>query len=144
MYYSQPVLTLGGYGLSNENSTDLSKIGTRWAESKSVKVIVWPQLSFQDHVTHTKKPQAAIMGPYMRLDIPQIIKKHHLWSSTTNGICQEDYVLYTDSDVLFANPITHHDMKSLKDQFLKSDTTPLVTSENYIVGCINNFCEWNN
>jgi hypothetical protein len=117
----QPVLILGRYGLSNENSTDLSKIG-RWAESKSVKVIVWPRLSFQDHVTH-KKPQAA-MGPYMRLDIPQIIEEHHLWSST-NGICQ-DYVLYTDSDVVFANPITHHDMKSLKDQFLKSDITPLV------------------
>jgi hypothetical protein len=58
----EPILILGRYGLGNENSKQLSNFG-KWAESKGVKVMVWPKLLFQDQVNLTE---------YM--DIPQMIE----------------------------------------------------------------------
>ncbi|KAG7343019.1 hypothetical protein IV203_020964 [Nitzschia inconspicua] len=82
----QPVLLLGRYGLHNENSTELSKVG-KWAKQHGAEVIVVPRLSFQDDIDLREYnfPKEhfiqASMGPFMRLDIPHVILKFKLFDN---------------------------------------------------------------
>jgi lipopolysaccharide biosynthesis glycosyltransferase len=118
----QPILLLGRYGLDNENSTELSKVG-KWAQDRGARVIVVPRLSFQDDVDLRgyKLPMERFfqssMGPFMRLDIPNVIHQHNLFDEP--GICQQ-HVLYTDSDVIFASRITLDDMNHIKSELITS------------------------
>ena len=111
----QPVLILGRYMNSNENSTEPKKFG-RWAEERGVKVIYSPRLSFQDDVNKglphyfKTKEKEHLQGPFIRLDIPQFIKEHNLFDIP--GVCK-NHVFYTDPDVIFANNITQLDLQIL-------------------------------
>ncbi len=113
----QPVLILGRYGLSNENSTEPKKLG-KWAEARGVKVIYSPRLSFQEDVNNglpshlEKKFFSHLQGPFLRLDIPKFIKEHNLFDMP--NVCQ-DHILYTDADVIFANNFTQRDAQLLKN-----------------------------
>lgn len=119
----QPVLMLGRFGLENENSGELSSIG-KWAEANGAKVIVLPRLSFQSSIALSQYglPDAIYhqhaMGPFMRLDIPLVVEQHKLFDDP--GICQQ-HVLYTDSDVIFANPVTRSDIEFLKEELRSSE-----------------------
>ena len=103
----RPVLLLGQYGLDDENSTELSKFGL-WAQEHGVQVIVWPRLSFQDDVDTGLANFAKhcwfghLQGPFLKLDVPAVIRKHHLLDLP--GVCQR-HALYTDADIIFANTI---------------------------------------
>jgi hypothetical protein len=125
-----PVLLLGRYGLANENSTELSTVG-KWAAQHGATVIVLPRLSFQDDVNLTvsnfsqQRFHQASMGPFMRLDIPRVIHEYKLFDNP--NICQR-HVLYTDSDVLFTNKITHQDMDELKHSMESSTGTAAVVA----------------
>jgi hypothetical protein len=50
-------------------------------------------------------------GPYLRLDIPKLIPKHHLFDLP--GVCDR-HVLYTDADVIFSNKIEVPELAYLK------------------------------
>ena len=112
----QPVLMLGRYGMTYENSTEPKKLG-RWAEAKGVKVVYSPRLSFQDDVDKglMKKGVTGFnhrQGPFLRLDIPKMIKEHGLLDLP--NVCKR-HVLYTDVDVMFANDITMRDIELLSE-----------------------------
>lgn len=108
----QPVLMLGR--LDMENSTTLSKFGT-WAKEKGAIVITVPNLSFQDVVNQYYSHLGGDhrQGPWLRLEIPRLIKEYELLDKKPN-ICKE-HVIYTDSDVIFANKISKADVKQLTD-----------------------------
>ena len=116
----QPVLILGRHGLENQNSTEHSKFG-RWAEQKGAKVIYSPKLSFQEDVDHglsnlfAKKLEpryyhARLQGPFLRLDIPKLMKEHNLFGLP--NVCK-NHVIYTDADVIFANKINKDETQGL-------------------------------
>mmetsp|Transcript_3802 Transcript_3802/g.5817 ORF Transcript_3802/g.5817 Transcript_3802/m.5817 type:complete len:435 (+) Transcript_3802:62-1366(+) len=109
----QPVLMLGRLGLDSENSTVLSKFGS-WAENTGAKVITVPRLSFQDVVDKhfsSAGPEHR-QGPWLRMEIPRLIKEHRLFDMPNMNICKE-HVLYTDVDVIFANKLTKANIKFL-------------------------------
>jgi len=56
-------------------------------------------------------------GQFLRIDIHQIVQDHKLFDLP--GICDR-YVLYTDSDVMFVNPILQGDLNKLKRQIAPS------------------------
>jgi hypothetical protein len=110
----QPVLILGRYGTSYENSTEPKKLG-KWAEAKGVKVVYSPRLSFQEDVDQAFLRRGTTdfahrQGPFLRLDIPKMIKEHGLLDLP--NVCKS-HVLYTDVDVIFANDITMRDIQLL-------------------------------
>ncbi|KAG7337959.1 hypothetical protein IV203_032092 [Nitzschia inconspicua] len=131
----QPVLLLGRYGLETENSRHLSPIG-QWAQKNGAKVIVWPRLSFQEHVDLSAhgimgpNRYQYEMGPFLRLDIPKIVAQYGLMDD--HSICP-DHVLYTDPDVLFTGNITPTDMKILK-QGLHSSNAIVSYGREYDIG----------
>ena len=90
--------------VTNSNSNPL--IG-RFAASRGATVITINTLSFQtdinNHPQFGQLPFTHRVGPFIRLDLFNIISKTNLFHLP--GVCQ-DYVLYTDSDVIFANQIT--------------------------------------
>lgn len=108
----QPVILLGRKGNMYENSTDNSKFGD-WAKDRGAVVVNIPFLSFQELVDQKYKHDLNIQGAFLRLEIPRIVKEHNLMNSMPD-ICQQ-YVLYTDVDVLFPNKLTHDDILLLKD-----------------------------
>jgi lipopolysaccharide biosynthesis glycosyltransferase len=130
----QPVLVVGRYGLENENSTDLSVIG-QWAQSMGAKVILWPRLSFQEHVILSshgigRENHQYLMGPFMRLDIPKILEQHGLLDQ--EGICPQ-HVLYTDSDVLFTSKLSHKDIMALKIDLLSKPQAIVSYGREYLM-----------
>ena len=108
----QPVLMLGRYGLKDDE--EISGV-RQWAHEKGAIVIMIDELSFQENVLHWHNNTSATndhkIGPYMRIDIPWIVKKYKLFDLP--NICPR-HILYTDSDVMFVNKITHQDMDILK------------------------------
>jgi hypothetical protein len=109
----QPVLLLGRYGL-DMNDHGAAALRT-WAQEQGALVIEVDNLSFQQDVAKWHNGTGLMsnndMGPYLRMDIPQIVRANHLFDIA--NICSQ-YVLYTDSDILFASEITHSDMLELK------------------------------
>uniref|UniRef100_A0A7S2YF33 Nucleotide-diphospho-sugar transferase domain-containing protein n=1 Tax=Entomoneis paludosa TaxID=265537 RepID=A0A7S2YF33_9STRA len=70
-------------------------------------------MSFQ-HLTDKWHPTIGAdhqQGPYLRMEMANVIRDHGLFKLP--GICDR-HVLYTDSNVIFANEITHQDMNWLK------------------------------
>ena len=108
----QPVLILGRYGTSYENSTEPTKLAS-WAEERGAKVVYSPRLSFQEDVDNGKGLPFAFtrQGPFLRIDIPKFIKEYNLLDMP--NVCK-DHVLYTDTDVVFTNPFTHKDVQTLQ------------------------------
>lgn len=113
----QPVLMLGR--LDMESPSKLSKFGS-WAKSRGAFVITVPELSFQDVVNqhYSNHNPSHRQGPWLRLEIPRLIKEHNLFNKKEN-ICK-DHILYTDSDVIFPNEITKFDIKQLRDELSSS------------------------
>ena len=112
----QPVLLLSRSGATaNETAGALRT----WALEQGAIVITVERLSFHDEVLRWNKGDGRV-GPYLRLDIPQIIEQHGLLDRP--GICPQ-HVLYTDADVMFVNPISHSDMDSLKSYLVHRQTT---------------------
>jgi hypothetical protein len=114
----QPVLLFGEYGAVNETTKD--KNFKQWANSQGAIVISVQELSFQQDIEkwHGLMPEYKQLqmnqykqGPYMKLDVRKLIGKHALFRLP--GICDR-HVLYTDSDVMFANKITHSEIATLK------------------------------
>lgn len=110
----QPIAMLGRFGTLMENSTTNTKFGN-WIESKGGKIVYVPRLSFHDDLAD--RPDF-IKSAFMRLDVPLFIKQHKLFDLP--GICQK-YVLYTDSDVIFSNPLLESDLVMLKKRLAKSE-----------------------
>lgn len=75
------------------------------------------------------------VGPFLRMDIPYIIKEHGLFDLP--GVCNDGFVLYTDTDVFFPNPIFHHDIQQLKYQMNTTTViingVPLITASPAVV-----------
>eukprot|EP00526_Cylindrotheca_closterium_P014703 CAMPEP_0113627302 /NCGR_PEP_ID=MMETSP0017_2-20120614/14133_1 /TAXON_ID=2856 /ORGANISM="Cylindrotheca closterium" /LENGTH=283 /DNA_ID=CAMNT_0000537539 /DNA_START=231 /DNA_END=1079 /DNA_ORIENTATION=- /assembly_acc=CAM_ASM_000147 len=106
----QPVLLVGRYGCTNEEMPPIVDL----AASKGAIVVIVDELSFQQVISsHLARNESfkLSMGPYLRLEIPALIKRHRLTSD--HGICKE-HVLYTDSDVMFVNTIHPADLAQLK------------------------------
>ena len=90
-----------------------------WVQSNGAIVIDVPELSFQQLIVDKLGQRYGLdmnsgdmlQGPLLRLDIPYLIEKHDLFQLP--NICP-DYILYTDSDVIFVNPITHEDINDLR------------------------------
>jgi len=109
----QPVLLLSTYGLEGVTTPAEDHALAKWARSQGAIVIVIDRLSFQDTANELAKgfgPEHAV-GPYLRMDIPRIIQQANLFDLP--NVCPR-HVMYTDSDVLFANRITIEDMTVLK------------------------------
>lgn len=111
----QPVLILGRYGLNE--TTELSPLG-RWAAKQGAIVITLDRLSFQDDIRLPSSSVDDQMGWFIRLDIPRVVDEHKLFSLPQ--ICQQ-HVLYTDTDVVFPNKITHQDLHDLKQPLMAKD-----------------------
>ena len=126
----QPVLMLGRLGLddasnttaSTHRRTTTSKIG-QWAEARGAWVINVPRLSFQDIVDkhYAQKGFGHRQGPWLRLEIPRLIKEHGLMN-ISETICKS-HVLYTDADVLFPNKLSPESLSQLVDTLLSDDAT---------------------
>ena len=119
----QPVLLLNEFGNINSSKIDSSFIA-QFAKSRGGIVIPVKELSFQDAVDEIFHFEKSIqnghrVGPFLRMDIPQIISSHGLFDLP--GVCNDAFVLYTDTDVFFPNPISHRDIQQLKYQM--SSTT---------------------
>jgi hypothetical protein len=122
----QPVLLLGG--------KEVDAKFRNWAIKQGAIVIHVQTSSFQEELdailaalqsdgrNHTNADR---MSPFMRFNVPDLIAKHNLFG--LSGVCQR-HVLWTDVDVLFANPITHSDMAHLKR------TLPPMNSLNILYG----------
>jgi len=109
----QPVLLLSTYGLEGVTTPAEDHSIAKWARSQGAIVIGIDKLSFQDTANWLVAgagPEHAV-GPYLRMDIPRIIQKANLFDLP--NVCPR-HVMYTDSDVLFVNPITIEDMTVLK------------------------------
>eukprot|EP00966_Prymnesium_polylepis_P014273 329602-Prymnesium_polylepis.1 len=94
------------YGL--QQTTELSRFGS-WARSEGAHVVQVAELSFQSSLTNSRLAAALhkrpnrfelLSGPYLRLDIPHIVREHNLFDLPC--VCPE-HALYTDTDVLFWN-----------------------------------------
>lgn len=118
----QPVLLLGRWGLDKQ--TELPKIAL-WARDQGAIVIFVDELSFQAEVVerwHVGNDRDHQMGPYLRVDLAKIVHEHDLMNNTDSnnghggGVICDRHVLYTDSDVVFVNPITHSDLEYLKSR----------------------------
>ena len=103
----QPVLMLGRHGLNA--TSGLSHFG-RWARTQGALVFNVDRLEFQDQLDRYLGPRLPgafrfdhMQGPYLRLHVPVLIRKHHL---LTKDICS-DVVLYTDCDVVFLHVSAH-------------------------------------
>lgn len=126
----QPVLMLGRLGLDDASNTTASthrrattsKIG-QWAEGRGAWVITVPRLSFQDIVDkhYAQKGFGHRQGPWLRLEIPRLIKEHGLMN-ISETICKS-HVLYTDADVLFPNKLSPESLSQLVDTLLSDDAT---------------------
>ena len=105
--FVQPVLVLGHLGLDVNPNATAPELGVfrAWTQSHGVIVIDLPKLSFQSIISeqfaqiHDYDPNDPYcQGPWMRMDIPNVIEDYDLFSLP--GICP-DKVLYTDADVIF-------------------------------------------
>ena len=97
----QPVLMLGRFNLS---AVSRRSAFSRWASGNGA-IVVLRELSFQRELLHLVGRKYGIdhsIGPFLRLEIPSIVEQHKLFERP--GVCRK-YVLYTDTDVLFATPI---------------------------------------
>lgn len=107
----QPVLLLGRYGCKNKKIPEIAE----WAFANGAVVVVVDQLSFQKLVDlrlAQNSPVELSMGPYLRLDIPAFVKRHELMSLPL--VCDR-HALYTDSDIIFVNQLTHSDIQGLRE-----------------------------
>ncbi|CAJ1932346.1 unnamed protein product [Cylindrotheca closterium] len=107
----QPVLLVGRYDMGD---TPLPTV-VEWAAAQGAIIVTVDELSFQDLVNNklVKNVHANHMGPFLRIDVPKIVREHKLMDLP--GICDR-HVLYTDSDVAFVNKITQSDLDKLKKQ----------------------------
>lgn len=92
-----------------------------WALAQGAIVVLVDRLSFHEQLQEWHQDEPIPLGPYLRMDIPQIIQQHRLFDlpSSSANICPPPHVLYTDADILFVNPITHADMASLKSYLVQ-------------------------
>ena len=93
-----------------------------WIQSKGGIVVDVPELTFQELITEKLwgryfHARGMMQGILLRLDIPDIIEQNGLFDLP--GICPQ-HVIYTDSDVIFANPVSHADIHKLKRQMAKN------------------------
>ncbi|KAL3893078.1 MAG: hypothetical protein SGPRY_014495, partial [Prymnesium sp.] len=106
-----PVLMLSQFRVAR-NHSGLSRFG-RWAQRQGANVVELEELSFQQLLikhghngTHMKQRMWGkvmpdhLSGPFLRLDIPRVMREHSLFDIPC--VCPE-YVLYTDADVMFWN-----------------------------------------
>ncbi|CAB9504725.1 O-methyltransferase [Seminavis robusta] len=114
----QPVLILTTRGTTTTNNPNISALDypiARWAQSQGAIVVTVNELSFQsvaNQLAGDLVGKEHTIGPYLRMDIPRIIRQYDLFRRA-NNICPR-HVLYTDSDVLFVNPISVEDMHAVK------------------------------
>lgn len=121
----QPVLMLGRC----EGVKDGAVALRTWALAQGAIVVRVNRLSFHNDIATWHRALIITspdhqMGPYMRLDIPNMIENHRLFDLP--NICQR-HILYTDADTLFVNPVSHIDMDALKSYMLdrKSPSSPV-------------------
>lgn len=112
----QPVLVLAWQGV--QNATDKEFL-TSWAEEQGAIVLHIDEFSFQEHLNAVNKTDG-ITGAFIRLDIPSFVEKHKLFDLP--GVCGPE-VLYTDSDVLFMNPVTREDLQVVKRGIRRDNAT---------------------
>lgn len=106
----QPVLLVSRYGLGANKSVAAVR---QWAKEQGGIVITVDQLSFQEDVVrwHPGVGVEHLVGPYLRMEIPALVEKHSLFSLP--NVCQQ-YILYTDCDIVFSNQLSHCDLDILK------------------------------
>lgn len=114
----QPVLLLGRRGLNSTQS--VSKLRS-WARSMGAIVIEIQHVSFEDDIEQWYSGRngsdnllnnpGLLQGPFLRLDIPNIVSKHGLFDLP--GICPQ-YALWTDADIIFSSRIGREDMQQLE------------------------------
>ena len=117
----QPILLLHEFDRGNISTVEASFLA-KFARSRGVIVLSIDQLSIQgavDEIFRFPKTSPLRTGPFLRMEIPKIIENYNLWDIP--GVCHDGYVLYTDSDVFFPNPISHEDIRQLKS--LMNSTT---------------------
>jgi len=105
---------------SDLGNVDSSKFGS-WAKKKGATVITVPRLSFQDEVDvvyHDQDHLGHRQGPWLRLEIPRLVEENSLLDIAPK-ICK-NHVLYTDSDVIFANKISKADIHSITSEMVSS------------------------
>jgi hypothetical protein len=129
----QPVLILLTPSLSSASSASkrgaiesLASRFTRWLEDQGVIVIRIDELSFQDLVFRAFPDYAdnGAIAYYLRFDIWRILLQSHRHLLEQPGICgdlksRNNVVLYTDTDILFVQPVGYQQIKELKDQLTK-------------------------
>jgi len=118
----QPVLMLGRLNADRK----LSRFG-EWAASKGAKVLTVEKLSFQEVVDehYGDGPDNYRIGPWLRLDIPRLLREDPAFDDVPPEC--KTHVLYTDSDVIFPNPITADDTASLVDDLVASNGAAAVS-----------------
>lgn len=102
-----------------------------WTQNIGVIVIRVHDLSFQD-VVYQHFPQYredGRIGYFLRLDLPQLMDKHRLFELP--NACQQ-YILYTDADVMFNNPLSSHDLDALK-QKMNSANQILMFGQDWLI-----------
>ena len=126
----QPVLVLitpppPSNNTKGDDNNDIVSQFTRWVEAQGVIVIRIHKLSFQDLVFQVY-PEYATNGAiayYLRFDIPKLLLKstQHKHLLDKPDICgslqsKDNVIFYTDSDVLFVQPISYDQFQGLKNQ----------------------------
>ena len=104
------MLLVSRYGLGANESVAAVR---QWAKEQGGIVITVDQLSFQEDVVrwHPGVGVEHLVGPYLRMEIPALVENHSLFSLP--HVCQQ-YVLYTDCDIIFSNQLSHYDLDILK------------------------------
>ena len=127
----QPVVLMGFLGVDEETkySTDVLTF-TKWAKDLGVKVVALDQLSFSNLTTKylNNRPLHFQQGPYLRLDIPNVIEHHDIYNKNNYNnhdmICN-DAVLYTDSDIVFTK-VTFSDLVKAKSLVTSNNTASMM------------------
>ena len=107
-----PVVVVSSLYLNttNDSDDDIQKY-IRWLDRAGATVIHIQGLSFQKYIPNRVDMDHQV-GPFIRLDIPQLIHQYDLFHVEPN-ICP-DSVLYTDTDSLWVNPISFQDTWELR------------------------------
>jgi hypothetical protein len=123
---------------NSSNKDSLATRFTRWLEKQGVIVINIHTLSFQKLVfrAYPEYAKNGAIAYYLRFDIPKILLESSSLldqpgicgsstittpgsSNSANNTSDSNVVLYTDSDILFVQPIDHDEIQSLKGELTK-------------------------
>lgn len=103
-----------------------------WALQQQVRVLHISHLSFESLI-FSHFPEYALdgrLGYYIRLELPKLLDEMGIWNTEPN-LCQRRIVLYTDTDVMFVNNISPHELESLKDDLV--DDKMLSYGQDYLI-----------